>query len=204
MKFRKVWQNLIYDKNADFFKNKIVTIPNIVTLGGIFLAVFYTLMYLTHTLEFLIPIVILLIGLSDFLDGLLARLLNQVSTFGKFLDPLRDRVTLVAVLINIALFLEGINYIILSLIVTAECVVVLINGLAKFKYQFYVQTHWVGKLRLLIHMMCAGIFSVMLYWPNSNSKLTDIDPNLLLFIMLTASIFTAGKYLGNLISSFNK
>lgn len=204
MEFRKVWRNLTYDKNADFFENKIITVPNIITFGGILLTVSYALLYLTRTWEFLIPVVILLIGFSDFLDGVLARLLNQVSTFGKFLDPLRDRIMLIAVLVNIALFIEGVNYIILSLVIITECGIVLINGIAKFKYQLYVQAHWVGKLRLLVHMISAGIFSLTLYWPNFNSKLTDIDPNLLLFIMLTASIFTAGKYLSNLISSFNK
>lgn len=38
----------------------------------------------------------LVIGVTDWLDGSLARALNQVSEIGKFLDPLADRIAIVA------------------------------------------------------------------------------------------------------------
>jgi cardiolipin synthase len=40
------------------------------------------------------------IGATDYLDGSLARALNQVSEIGKFLDPLADRAAIVAALIG--------------------------------------------------------------------------------------------------------
>lgn len=40
------------------------------------------------------------IGVTDYLDGSLARALNQVSEIGKFLDPLADRAAIVAALIG--------------------------------------------------------------------------------------------------------
>ncbi len=45
-------------------------------------------------------IVILVIGWTDWLDGVLARKLNQVSEIGKFLDPLADRLAIAAALIG--------------------------------------------------------------------------------------------------------
>jgi cardiolipin synthase (CMP-forming) len=43
---------------------------------------------------------ILIIGASDWIDGFLARRLNQVSQVGKFLDPLADRVMIATALIG--------------------------------------------------------------------------------------------------------
>jgi cardiolipin synthase len=42
----------------------------------------------------------LVIGATDWLDGSLARALNQVSEIGKFLDPLADRIAIVAALVG--------------------------------------------------------------------------------------------------------
>jgi cardiolipin synthase len=45
--------------------------------------------------------VFLLAGLSDILDGLLARLLKDQTTIGRFLDPLADKVLLVAIFLTL-------------------------------------------------------------------------------------------------------
>jgi cardiolipin synthase len=45
-------------------------------------------------------ILILVIGWTDWLDGVLARTLNQVSEIGKFLDPLADRLAIAAAVIG--------------------------------------------------------------------------------------------------------
>ena len=45
-------------------------------------------------------LLILVIGWTDWLDGVLARKLNQVSEIGKFLDPLADRVAIAAAVIG--------------------------------------------------------------------------------------------------------
>lgn len=75
---------------------KILTIPNILSfLRLIFVAVFILLYRNDNTFTENIPaiIVLALSGLTDFLDGRIARRFNVISELGKILDPVADKVT---------------------------------------------------------------------------------------------------------------
>ncbi|MGA2402367.1 MAG: CDP-alcohol phosphatidyltransferase family protein [Syntrophobacteraceae bacterium] len=71
-----------------------MTIPNLLTLSRIFLTPVLALFLLRKwmTAAFL---VFLVAGLTDALDGLLARGLNQKSRLGSYIDPLADKLLLV-------------------------------------------------------------------------------------------------------------
>lgn len=161
-------------------------------------------MYTTHTLEILIPVVIFFVAFSDFLDGMAARLLNQHSMLGKLLDPARDRMLMVAVLANIILIVNSYTILIWA-IIAFEISILAIHAIAKYKYNLILGVHTWGKLRLLVHMICAGLFTIIVYWPlqwEANKPLwPTIDITLLLVVMLTASMFAAFSYLSKLISS---
>jgi CDP-diacylglycerol--glycerol-3-phosphate 3-phosphatidyltransferase len=78
-----------------------LTVPNIMTLARlasipVFVAVFY-LPFRWAPLA--AAILFLLAGLTDMLDGYLARKLNQTSRFGAFLDPVADKLMVAAALV---------------------------------------------------------------------------------------------------------
>lgn len=203
MRIKKFFRKIFFNDEPRV-QRKIITVPNIITGAGIILTIFYVLMYATHTLEMLIPVVIFLVGFSDFLDGIAARLLNQHSVLGKLIDPARDRMLMIAVLVNIFLIIN--SYVILIwLIVVFEILVILIHAIAKYKYNLNIGVHAIGKFRLLIHLICAQLFVVIVYWPSwweaNKPEWPTVDITLLLFIMLAASIFAAFSYLSKLISS---
>ncbi|MBQ9808523.1 MAG: CDP-diacylglycerol--glycerol-3-phosphate 3-phosphatidyltransferase [Ruminococcus sp.] len=77
-----------------------MNLPNKLTLLRVFLIPFFLLfMYLDIPFHYLIALVIFAAAsITDALDGNIARKRNLVTNFGKFLDPLADKVLVIAAL----------------------------------------------------------------------------------------------------------
>lgn len=77
-----------------------MNLPNKLTLLRVFLIPFFLLfIYLRIPFHFLIALVIFAAAsITDALDGKIARKRNLVTNFGKFLDPLADKVLVIAAL----------------------------------------------------------------------------------------------------------
>ena len=66
------------------------TATKITLLRVAMIPVFLVLAYTDHRI--IATVVFILASLSDLLDGYIARHYNQVSNFGKFMDPLADKI----------------------------------------------------------------------------------------------------------------
>ena len=66
--------------------------PNGITLFGLFLGLLTCLFYLSTRNSILFGILIIVWGLFDAVDGAAARLTNQVTKFGSYLDAMCDRI----------------------------------------------------------------------------------------------------------------
>jgi len=71
---------------------KVFTVPNIISFVRIALIPFFAWAYLNERMVIAL-VLVGLSGLSDKLDGTIARRLNQVSDLGKMLDPIADKLT---------------------------------------------------------------------------------------------------------------
>lgn len=82
-------------------REEILNAPNLLTLGRIALVpVFiYLLAYENRHNSFLAAMVYSVCALTDWVDGWLARVSNKVTTLGKFLDPLADKVIVLSALV---------------------------------------------------------------------------------------------------------
>ena len=82
-------------KFADVF-----LLPNLITLSRFFLSIYLFFNYSTEDFTYYhLILIIALIGLSDSLDGIIARKFNLVSKLGIILDPFTDRVVFIILLI---------------------------------------------------------------------------------------------------------
>ncbi len=77
--------------------------PNALTVARILLVPVLIVALLGHTTngDILAAIVFALASLTDFVDGYLARSRGAVTTFGKLMDPLADKLLVVAALISL-------------------------------------------------------------------------------------------------------
>jgi len=84
--------------------SRTLNIPNILTLARM-LAVPVIVVLMTYPTRldcFFATILFVIASLTDYMDGYLARKFNQVSTLGKFLDPLADKLLISSSLIMTA------------------------------------------------------------------------------------------------------
>jgi cardiolipin synthase len=77
------------------------TIPNLLTVSRIMLTPGFVMAFVDHRFD-LAWVLFAIAGFTDALDGILARLLKQRSSFGAMLDPLADKVLLVTSFICLA------------------------------------------------------------------------------------------------------
>jgi CDP-diacylglycerol--glycerol-3-phosphate 3-phosphatidyltransferase len=84
----------------------LINIPNLITLSRIILLIPYLILINMDDWKLLLIALILLIiaGLSDYLDGYLARKLDKLTEFGKFFDPLADKIVILSVLVGFMIF----------------------------------------------------------------------------------------------------
>ncbi len=111
----------------------LLTLPNILTLARIgAVPVIVALMYVPWDVARWAALVLYVAAaLTDFVDGRMARKRNQISRFGTFLDPIADKVLVLAVMVMLVGqgTIDGIHIVAAIVIALRE---ILISGLREF------------------------------------------------------------------------
>jgi cardiolipin synthase (CMP-forming) len=79
-------------------KNQILTVPNVLSLLRLLGVPYFFWLIIGPQSDGLALIVLIFSAMTDWLDGYLARRLNQFSRLGELLDPLADRLYILAAL----------------------------------------------------------------------------------------------------------
>lgn len=80
-------------------KNKIITIPNVLSILRICMIPPFVWLYIKKADYATATIILILSGITDVLDGFIARRFNMSSDFGKAIDPVADKLTQFTMLI---------------------------------------------------------------------------------------------------------
>lgn len=136
-------------------KSDIITIPNFISLFRLLLIPIIVWLYCGVHDYYLAVLVVVLSGVSDVVDGFIARKYNMISDFGKFLDPLADWLTQFALVICLVLKYD-LMWVLLALFVIRQ-ISMFVAGLIVFRKTDAVHSSkWYGKANTVV------LYTVML------------------------------------------
>ena len=138
-----------------FRKNQILTIPNLLSVVRLLLIPVILWLYIGMENNYAAIAVIALSGLTDIVDGRVARKFNMVSDFGKILDPIADKLTQASLILCLTVTYNWMKWLIV-LFCVKECAMLTMGYLAIRKRDSVNSAQWHGKLStaLLYGTMC--------------------------------------------------
>ena len=176
-------------------------IPNILTIGRIILVPFFVIaFYLPGFYGDLTAFALFVVAsFTDFLDGMLARMLGEESKLGELLDPIADKIIVATALILLVMDGTIRHYEVIAaiIILTRE---ILISGLREFlaKGQVKLPVSNLAKLKTFLQMIAIAL---LLTGETGNKILNFQDYNaqtigiILLWLSAFLTLYTGYEYL---------
>ena len=167
------------------YSKKIFTIPNIISMFRLLLIPVFIWSYLIIENDLLTVILLAVFGISDIVDGFIARRFNMISDVGKVLDPVADKFTQFAI---ITCLIFRFNYMIIPFIfLLIKEVADVITGIAVIKTTKIVSgAEWHGKLAtVFIYIMMAA----HIVWPLFTGG-SQIIPVVSVILVALATVMT--------------
>ena len=93
--------------------------------------------------------------ITDYLDGVIARKFNQVTTFGAFLDPIADKLLVVVTVILLSSSNDSILFLMSALIIVSRefLVIAIRQRLAEIKSSISMKVNTLGKVKTGFQMI---------------------------------------------------
>ncbi len=176
-----------------------LNIPNLLTwLRILLIPVFVSVFYLSdnslnpHLKNVISTSVFFLAAFTDWLDGYLARKLDQFSAFGAFLDPVADKLMVAAALI-VLVKLGRADAIISFIIIGREITIsALREWMAQLGESRSVAVSMLGKLKTTFQMIA---ILLLLYHDNLLGLDCQLIGSLLLYLAALLTLWSMGYYL---------
>ena len=146
-----------------------MTIPNVISLlriAAIPLLIYFLFIPGPESRTVAASVYVALV-ITDAIDGYLARRLNAVSVFGKYLDPLADKILVIVALIALV-ELGVVSSIPVMLIVAREFAVTAWRITAATK-NVVIAAGWLGKWKTVFQML--AVFLLIIRWPYGEAVL---------------------------------
>lgn len=166
-----------------------------------FLLLGFAVYYLLNDNFFYTCVLLVLIWISDLLDGYFARSRNEITELGKIIDPLADKLTVISIVL--ILLLKGIIPLWYVIITVMRDAVILAGGLyLSSKKNIVLQSNWPGKIA--VFSIGAAIFMAILAngakfgqfgtFFSYHSEITELLYTVLLFLSVVLAMLSLLSY----------
>ena len=132
-----------------FTKKQILTIPNMLSIFRILLIPPIVWYYCVAKKQYVAVALIVLSGVTDIVDGFIARHFNMISDFGKIIDPVADKLTQGVVILCLATVYK---LVITLVVVFAVCEITkfIFGAISVKKYDSVNGAKWYGKVNTVL------------------------------------------------------
>jgi CDP-diacylglycerol--glycerol-3-phosphate 3-phosphatidyltransferase len=163
-----------------------VNVPNVLTLLRILAVPVLVVALLDETPDgdVIAAAVFALAALTDGLDGYIARRRKEVTTFGKLMDPLADKLLVIAALISLV-SLNRLDAWIAMVIIAREIAVTGLRSLAA-EQGVVIAASWLGKLKTLLQV--AAIICLIAFDPS------PVWVDVLLYVAVAVTVISGADY----------
>lgn len=175
-------------------KNNILkNIPNALTVLRFLLIP--VILYFIFTGNYILAFVFFTIsGITDIADGCIARKFNLISTFGKLMDPLADKLTQIATLAS--LVLTNIIPLWILIVVLLKEFIMIVGASFLYGKDVVVYSRWYGKLATVL-LYIAIVFSLLSKQFDLVGFISNVDIILYSFALIS-TIFSLIMYVKDL------
>lgn len=159
----------LFSKAFKKMGNEFFNIPNMISIFRILLIPVIVYLYCFLHNDFWTLMVIIFSTLTDIADGIIARKCNMITDFGKFIDPVADKLTQITVFICLV---TRFNLMLLPLIilVVKEVGSLVLRGVLFKKTGIVEGAHWHGKLSTGIIIL---IIALHLVFPTMHASISS-------------------------------
>tara|TARA_B100001113_G_scaffold234797_1_gene192935 strand:- start:202 stop:744 length:543 start_codon:yes stop_codon:yes gene_type:complete len=178
----------------------IVNIINLITLLRILLALIISLLVIMGEYYVVALVLFFFAGISDYLDGFLARKYNATSQIGEILDPIADKILIVFILItlsvNLSSFLLAFSS---SLIISREIwVSALRDYCSRRGITNATKVTYLAKVKTSVQLFTISLYLLGLA---INNMMLIVIGDAFLILSVLVTIYTGYEYTMNVIKS---
>lgn len=149
-----------------------MNIPNLISLFRLILVPVFTYQFVVCEDFFTAGILLVISGITDCLDGFIARKFNMITNLGKILDPLADKLTQVMTVFCLAMMNYPIMWYLFAFLIVKD-LLLLVGGIALYKKKDgMVSSNWFGKVATIVFYVAVAILTLFYPFLNEIAKLT--------------------------------
>ncbi len=169
----------------------MLNLPNYLTLIRIAAIPFFLVLLFSRLYDYAL-LVFLIGGITDALDGPVARFTNQRTRLGAYLDPLADKLLIISSLVVLT-FIDSVPAWLTILVLSRDVIVTLGYGAIYFvvEERMEIQPSTLGKINTFLLLLTITIVLVSLYDPN---MIPSPVPSYLFLLSAVTTIISGLQY----------